>query len=152
MNVKTVTIRPLELTDLFAWIDLYSGYADFYDSPLTDDRAMRVWKWLHSSDHQSRGLVAADADGELVGLAHVREFERLLENDKGIYLEDLFVAPDSRRAGVATALLEHLKDEAREGGFGLVRWITAPDNEAAQQVYGKVADKTGWVTYDMAIG
>lgn len=152
MTVKTVTIRPLELTDLFAWIDLYAGYAEFYDSPLTDDRAMRVWTWLHSTDHQSRGLVAADDDGKLVGLAHVREFERLLENDRGIYLEDLFVAPDSRGQGVARALIDQLKQEAREGGFGVVRWITAADNETAMRLYDAVAEKTSWVTYDLSVG
>lgn len=152
MTVKTVTIRPLELTDLFAWIDLYAGYAEFYDSPLTDDRAMRVWTWLHSTDHQSRGLVAVDDDGKLVGLAHVREFERLLENDRGIYLEDLFVAPDSRGQGVARALIDQLKQEAREGGFGVVRWITAADNETAMRLYDAVAEKTSWVTYDLSVG
>jgi RimJ/RimL family protein N-acetyltransferase len=148
----TTTIRPLEQSDFFAWHELYSAYAEFYETPLTDDRAMRVWAWLHNGEHVARGIVALDDDDQLIGLAHVWEFERLLENDKGLYLEDLYVRPENRKQGVATDLINSLKEGAAENKVGVIRWITASDNETARKVYDKLAEKTDWVTYDIALG
>ncbi len=147
-----VSVRPLEQGDFFAWYELYAGYADFYETPLPDARAMRAWAWLHGTEAAHWGLVAVDDAGKLVGLAHVREFRRLLENDKGLYLEDLFVASDQRGKGVARALIDHIKSEGRDGGFGVVRWMTDKNNATARALYDKVSDKTDWVTYDISLG
>ncbi|MCU1436978.1 MAG: acetyltransferase [Naasia sp.] len=154
-NVSTTTavrVRPLEQGDFFAWYELYSGYAKFYETPLEDERAMRAWTWLHSDTSAMRGLVGVDEAGTVLALAHVREFERLLENDRGLYLEDLFVDPEHRQRGVAQAIFDHLKQEARDRGFGVIRWITAEDNATARRLYDQVAEKTQWVTYDINLG
>ena len=44
-----------------------------------------------------------------------------------------------------------LSDLGRQSqdGLSVVRWITATDNDTAQRVYDKVAEKTEWVTYDL---
>ncbi|WP_286276600.1 GNAT family N-acetyltransferase [Naasia aerilata] len=151
-NTLELTVRPLEQGDFFAWYELFAGYAEFYNTPLVDERAMRAWAWLHGDKSAVRGLVAVDASGAVLGLAHVQEFERLLENDRGLLLEDLFVAPQHRGKGVATAVINHLKDEARDRGFGVIRWITAEDNETARRLYDSVAEKTDWVTYEFKLG
>jgi len=148
-----IRVRPLEQGDFFAWYELFAGYAEFYNTPLSDERAMRAWAWLNGADSSAvRGLVAVGAEGRVLGIAHVQEFERLLENDRGLYLEDLFVAPDARNKGVATALINHLKQDARDRGFGVIRWITAEDNATARELYDAVAEKTNWVTYDLNVG
>lgn len=147
-----ITVRALEQGDFFAWYELFAGYADFYETPLVDERAMRAWAWLHGDDSAFRGLVAVDETGTMIGLAHVQEFQRLLENDRGLYLEDLFVAPAHRGNGVATAIIGHLKEEAHDRGFGVVRWITDEDNRPARRLYDSLAEKTRWVTYDLKLG
>jgi GNAT superfamily N-acetyltransferase len=147
-----IRVRPLEQGDFFAWYELFAGYAEFYNTPLSDERAMRAWAWLHGDASAVRGLVAVGDEDEVLGMAHVQEFERLLENDRGLYLEDLFVAEKHRGKGVATALINHLKQEGRDRGFGVIRWITAEDNATARRLYDEVAEKTNWVTYDFNIG
>lgn len=151
-TAKGITVRPLNQGDFFAWYALFAGYAEFYETPLPDDRAMRAWAWLTGDESAVRGLVAVDELGAVVGLAHVQQFERLLENDRGLALEDLFVDPAHRNKGVATALINHLKEEARDRGFGVIRWITAEDNATARKLYDQVAEKTRWVTYDLNLG
>jgi GNAT superfamily N-acetyltransferase len=79
----------------------------------------------------------------------VRRFSRPLAGSRGLFLDDLFVTPDARGEGAATAILETLKTRARDEGLSVVRWITAADNDAAQRVYDRVAQKTEWVTYDL---
>ena len=67
----------------------------------------------------------------------------------GLYLDDLFTAPETRGRGAASALLTDAAERARAGGASVVRWITAADNATARSVYDTHAVATPWVTYDM---
>ena len=145
----TVTVRQVRDNEFFTWLDLYAGYGDFYESPVTDEKALLVWSWISDPENELEAYFAIDDEGTPVGLAHVREFVRPLDGSKGLYLDDLFVSPDARGAGAGSALLESLRASAKERGLSVVRWITATDNETAQRLYDKVAEKTTWVTYDL---
>lgn len=145
----TVTVRRVEDNEFFSWLDLYAGYGEFYEQPLTDEKALLVWSWITDSDNELEAYFAVDGDGTPIGLAHVREFVRPLDGSRGLYLDDLFVAVDARGDGAGTAILEALRHRAREQGLSIVRWITAKDNETARRVYDRVAEKTKWVTYDL---
>ncbi|WP_210480995.1 GNAT family N-acetyltransferase [Naasia sp. SYSU D00948] len=147
-----VRIRPLEQGDFFAWYELFAGYAEFTGTALTDERTMRAWAWLHGDKASVRGLVALGEENQIIALAHVQEFERPLENDRGLYLEDLFVSPDHRNRGVATAIVNHLKQDARERGLGLIRWVTTDANENARQFSESLGERTDLVTYDLRLG
>jgi ribosomal protein S18 acetylase RimI-like enzyme len=55
-------------------------------------------------------------------------------------LNDLFVVPDARRAGVAVALMREAADFARAMGAGGMSLSTAHTNTAAQRLY----ESLGW--------
>ena len=145
----TATVRRVEDNEFFTWLDLYAGYGDFYEQPVTDEKALLVWSWISDPENELEAYFAVDEEGTPIGLAHVREFVRPLDGSKGLYLDDLFVTPDARGAGAGTALLTQLKETAKERGLTVVRWITAKDNETARRLYDAVAEKTKWVTYDL---
>jgi GNAT superfamily N-acetyltransferase len=149
----SVTIRPVKESDFFNWLELYAGYASFYETDLTDEKALLLWSWLIDGNHEETGLVAVDedADDALIGLAHFREFARPLETDRGLYLDDLFVSESSRGKGTGRALIQAVKDEAAKRDLGVVQWITAADNETAQHLYDEVGTRTPWVTYEMTV-
>ena len=144
----TIEVRPVRDGDFFAWLELYSKYAEFYETELTDQRALVLWSWLTAPEHEESGFVAVDGD-RIVGLAHVREFARPLEGDRGLFLDDLFVVEEERGSGVGAALIQKVRSLAEERGLGVVQWITAQDNSAAQSVYDSVATRTSWVTYEI---
>ena len=75
----------------------------------------------------------------------------LLADGIGIYLDDLFTAANARGTGAGTALIGRLEEIARERGAGVVRWITANDNFVGQKLYDRLASRTMWVTYDLAV-
>jgi GNAT superfamily N-acetyltransferase len=133
------------------WDALYAAYAEFYRSVQTAAMRDRVWSWLHDDDHVLEGLIALDGTGRGIGLAHFRPFARPLTAATGGFLDDLFVAPDWRGQGVADALVEAVVAEARRRGWVMVRWITANDNERARGLYDRIAEKTSWVTYQIAL-
>jgi len=145
----TTTVRRAQDNKFFTWLDLYVGYGEFYDSPVTDEKALLVWSWITDPDNELEAYFAVDEEDTPIGLAHVREFARPLDGSKGLYLDDLFVSPDARGAGAGSALLESMRDAARERGLSVVRWITAKDNETARRLYDRFAQKTKWVTYDL---
>lgn len=136
--------------DFARWRELYRGYADFYGVEQSEAMAQRVWSWLQEPGHEVQGLVVEDAAGSLIGLAHFRPFARPLSATTGCFLDDLFVDPARRGAGAADLLLHELARLAAENGWSVVRWITAENNHRARAKYDQLADRTGWVTYDMA--
>jgi GNAT superfamily N-acetyltransferase len=144
----SIEVRPVKDGDFFAWLDVYAQYAEFYDTQLTDQKALVLWSWLTAPEHEEEGYVAVDGD-RIVGLAHVREFARPLEGDRGLFVDDLFVAEDERGKGVGSALLQKARSIAEERGLGVVQWITAHDNQTAQQLYDTLAQRTSWVTYEI---
>lgn len=56
----------------------------------------------------------------------------------GLYLEDLFVRPELRGAGVGRALLLHLAKIANDRGCGRMEWSVLDWNEPAKGFYRKL--------------
>ena len=59
----------------------------------------------------------------------------------GLYLEDLFVRPETRGKGYGRALLERLAQIAQERGCGRMEWAVLDWNEPAIQFYEKLGAK-----------
>lgn len=146
--MSDLLIRPIAPHDRPAWEVLYAGYAAFYKVTQTEQMRATVWGWLQDGAHETCGMVA-QVDGRLVGLAHYRAFSRPLSATTGGFLDDLFVSPDARGSGAATALITALQDLGRTQGWSVLRWITAENNYGARALYDQMAERTGWITYDL---
>lgn len=131
------------------WERLYAGYAAFYKVDQSPEMRERVWSWI--ADGRITCLMALDAEGKPIGIAHLREFLRPLMSSLGGYLDDLFVDPDLRGAGVADDLFEAMRELGRERGWSVIRWITREDNYRARAVYDRLATRTNWTTYDLSV-
>lgn len=145
-------IVPLAARHRADWERLYAGYAEFYRVTQTPEMRATVWGWIMDPAHEVKALVAEDASGRALGLAHYRAFARPLSASTGCFLDDLFVAPETRGQRVGEALIEALAALARERGWSVVRWITADDNYRARTAYDRVATRTMWITYDRKPG
>ena len=146
---RPVNVRYVAETDRESWRSLFRGYRDFYGKVHDPAVSDRVWQWISDPAHSTRCLVA-EAEGRAVGLAHFRTFARPIDGGLGLYLDDLFTAPQARGTGAASALLLRLARIAHDEGASVVRWITAETNETARRVNDRVAAQTPWVTYDLA--
>lgn len=67
----------------------------------------------------------------------------------GIYLEDLYVKPESRGAGAGKALLKHIARIARGRGCGRFEWSVLDWNEPAIGFYRKIGAEPmdDWTVY-----
>lgn len=146
-----LTVRPLATDDEARWRELFTAYGVFYETAFTDDVLDRVWALLSTPGSGVEGLVA-EHDGVVVGFAHHRSHPDTFTGTRDRFLDDLYTDPQARGLGVGTMLIETIVGIARAAGeTGVLRWITAADNERAQRVYDRIATRTTWLTYEVRL-
>ena len=63
------------------------------------------------------------------------------------YLQDLFTVPEARGSGIGRKLIDAVNQMARAKNCFRVYWQTHESNLQAQELYDKVADKSGFIVY-----
>lgn len=93
--------------------------------------------------------LVAELDGETVGFALFFHTFSTWVARRGIWLEDLYVSPEHRRAGVGQALLAELARIAVQRGCGRLEWSALDWNQPALRFYaGLGADKLDdWIIH-----
>ena len=93
-----------------------------------------------------------EADGAPVGFAFWYYSYSTFEGSFGIYLEDIFVAPEARRAGAGKALMRRLAQRCRDEGLARLEWAVLDWNAPAIGFYDRLGAtrKTEWITRQLA--
>ena len=146
MTTTHCTIRAALPSDETVWRQLWQGYCDFYRAQLAEEVTERNWKRILDPDSQIM-CVVAEVDGHVYGFAHCVVHENTWETQAVCYLEDLFVLPSARRRGVASALIEWLRNAMRAEGWARLYWVTRADNTEARHLYDRFAQADGFVRY-----
>ena len=83
-------------------------------------------------------VMIAEYEGQSVGFAlYFQNFSTFLGRS-GIYLEDLYVRPDSRGKGIGRALLVYLAELAKKRNCGRLEWIVLDSNQPALEFYSRL--------------
>jgi GNAT superfamily N-acetyltransferase len=131
----TLTIRPAVEDDVPLVVRFIRGLAE-YEKLLHECHATeeRVRESLFGARPDAE-VVIAEVDGAPAGFAlFFHNYSTFLAR-RGLYLEDLFVLPEHRGAGVGRALLAHLARIAVERGCGRLEWWVLDWNEPAIRFY-----------------
>ncbi|MEO9901846.1 GNAT family N-acetyltransferase [Nisaea sp.] len=147
MERETPRVVPVAEPHKADWRRLYDGYAAFYKVEMTDEIAGTLWGWLNDPAHVLNCLIAEDANGKAIGLAHIRAMPRPLSGAECGFLDDLFVDPEARGQGVFEALFEAMDAMAQEKGWAMVRWLTQEFNYRGRSAYDRIATKTPFILY-----
>ncbi|UOZ09585.1 GNAT family N-acetyltransferase [Amycolatopsis sp. WQ 127309] len=127
-------ISFLTESDRAGWEVLARGKDAHFEVERADEAYERTWRRLLDDD-RTRGI-AARLDGEVVGAAHYL-FHASIWYAAKCYLADLFVAPEARRRGIATAMIDWVARDAKEQGFPGLYWNTLED-APARALYDRV--------------
>lgn len=94
-------------------------------------------------------LLAEDAGGAPVGFALTYTTYSTFQCLPGVYIEDLFVVPEARGAGVGGALLAAVAARAVDRGYGRMEWTVLDWNEPAIAFYRRLGGRPvdGWTRY-----
>jgi len=137
-NTTPFVLRPAEPRDTAAIVGLIRELAEF--EQLT--HLMRATpETLHPHLFGPRPVaeaVVAEVDGVVVAFAlFFTNFSTFLAQP-GLYLEDLYVQPAHRGAGLGRALLQHLGRLAVQRGCGRFEWSVLDWNRNAIEFYEKM--------------
>jgi GNAT superfamily N-acetyltransferase len=128
-------IRPATKADGPAILSLVEALADYEKLEPPDATARRrLLEDAFGAEPKLRFWVA-EADSVICAYAAVFFTYSSFLARPTLYLEDLFVHPDARRAGIATAMLARLKAEAQRAGCGRMEWTVLDWNTPARALY-----------------
>lgn len=145
-------ITPLTPVDHADWLALWNGYLTFYETDLDDSITAATFARLTDPDVDIHGAIARDEHGTAVGIVHWLTHSATWTTTNYCYLEDLFVAPDARGHGTGRALIEHVRDWAKQNGSAKVYWLTSESNTTARALYDRVASRSGMIHYQIMLG
>ena len=148
----SLIIRQATPQDAETWLDLVDALADYekLERPTQEARKRlqhdafgptpRIWPYL------------AELDGVPVGYAITCETYSSFLALPTLYLEDLFVLEQYRRAGVGRAFFAFLAREAVRRGCGRMEWVVLDWNQLAIDFYEKLDAQrmTNWYTYRLS--
>ena len=141
-----IEIRPVSAADHNAWLPLWQGYLDFYQTELPAETSAVTWQRFLDPGEPTHAALAW-RDGQAVGLVQwiFHRSNWLVEHS--CYLQDLFVSPDLRGSGIGRLLIEHVYAQARAAGAARVHWLTQESNQVAMRLYDRIAERPGFVQY-----
>ena len=126
-----IKIRAIENRDFPDWLPLWDGNnLGQRDEEVTSE----TWSRLIDPESKVCGLVA-EQDGALVGLVHYILHPTTGAVRDACYMQDVFVAPEVRRQGIAKKLVEHLSAIGKKEKWARMYWLAEAENENAQALY-----------------
>ena len=147
-------IRAARRGDYDQWLPLWDGYNAFYGrsgpTALATEITAMTWQRFFDAYEPVHALVA-ESDGRLLGLTHYLFHRSTTAIAPLCYLQDLFTSEAARGKGVGRALINGVYDAARMAGSPRVYWQTHETNVVAQELYDKVAERSGFIVYRKAI-
>ena len=128
-------LRNAELRDVGAIVQLIRDLAEFEQlTHLLQVTPEKLRPQLFGERPAAEALVA-ERGGEVVAFAlFFTNFSTFLAQP-GLYLEDLYVKPEHRGAGIGRALLKRLAALANERQYGRFEWSVLDWNENAIRFY-----------------
>ena len=131
----TLSIRPAERPDLALIAALIRELADYerlLDQVRLDEAVLGEYLF---GQRPMAEVVIGEVAGTAQGFALFFHNFSTFEGRPGIYLEDLFVRPEARGAGLGKALLAHLAGLAVNRGCARLEWSVLDWNEPAIGFY-----------------
>ena len=144
-----IEIRPAVQGDvplIFAFIRELAEYEKLSHEVVATEEQIRMG--LFGARAVSE-VVIASLDGTPVGFALFFPNYSTFLGRPGLYLEDLFVRPEARGAGVGRELLEYLARLTVERGWGRLEWRVLDWNEPSIAFYEKLGARplADWTVY-----
>ena len=138
----SITIRFAEQGDVATILRFVRELADYEraaDKVVATDELLRAA--LFADPPQAEALIA-EVDGAPVGMALFFHNFSTWTGWRGLYLEDLYVTPAARGAGVGKALLKRLARIATERGCARFEWSVLTWNTPAIDFYRSLGAET----------
>lgn len=135
MNIRITAFQhTADIPDIVRVLELVKQQLTFIGYAPTTENVREVID--NAMKESSRAVLWVAYDGRnAVGIAFGNVCCGLESGGDYFWLNELFVAEDSRRQGVGFLLLEAVQDWAKDRGCTYLAMVTHPKNERAQELY-----------------
>ncbi len=145
--MMTVAIRKIERHDQERWRELWDGYTRFYRREPSEAITGHTWSRIMDAASPVNAIVAERQGADVVGIAHYIVHDSTSAITPVCYLQDLFVDPDRRAAGVGRLLIDWLVAEMKAQRWSRLYWMTGENNYRARGLYDKYTPHSGFLRY-----
>lgn len=149
-----VRIRRATAADVEVLLSLVDALADYekLDRPSKSARERLIRDGFGPTPRFEAYL--AELEDRIVGYAITFETYSSFLALPTLYLEDVFVLPDARRAGVGSTFVRQLAAEAVRRGCGRMEWVVLDWNAPAIDFYERLGARRlrEWHTYRLDAG
>ena len=150
-TMSSPTVRPAVIADTATILRFVRDLA-IYENAEHEvlSTTAHVHKTMFSEGATAHGLIC-EQDGQAIGFAVYFFNYSTWQGRNGLYLEDLYVAPDARGVGAGKALLGRLAQIAVERDCGRFEWSVLDWNTPAIAFYDSLGAKpqSEWIRYRM---
>ncbi|HEV7665333.1 MAG TPA: GNAT family N-acetyltransferase [Chloroflexota bacterium] len=134
----SVAVRPLQPADIPRLLELIDGLADYEKLPRPEPAARdRLAADAFTAPPRFHALLG-DVDGQVVGYAMYFFTYSSFRAQPSLYLEDIFVLPESRGRGAGMALFGAVAAEAVRQGCGRMEWQVLSWNTPSIEFYQRL--------------
>ena len=137
------------------WYDLLRAQGELDARFAPSDDALERWRndfrsWL---ERLSRRIYVAEVDGEVRGFVTAEQWAPppVFDDRPGVFIDEIYVDPDYRRAGIGTRLVDAVKDWAEELGVHQVRAGIVARNEAGAAFWRSIGADAVSQTFAIAL-
>jgi GNAT superfamily N-acetyltransferase len=147
---NAVPIRDPHPADERQWRQLWAGYIGYYESKIPEEITAATWRRMLDPASAIHGRVAV-SNGNVAGFAIYILHEATWTLGPACYLEDLFVAPETRGQGIGRALIDDLMQLGHQRGWSKLYWHTRNGNVTARRLYDTFCLADDFVRYRISI-
>ena len=151
MKTREVEVRQATRADVDLLVPLFDAYRQFYRQAGDLERARRFL--LERLEHDQSVIFLAFDGAAAIGFTQLYPSFSSGVMARIFILNDLFVAPEARRRGAASALLQAAAQYGRRAGALRLVLSTEISNTTAQSVYERSGRKrdTVFCVYQLAL-
>lgn len=135
--------------DFDAWYVLWADYMGPGAALVHESVHQHTFSRIRHADTGLFGVLAVT--DRPVGFAHYFFHPSSYSLTDACTLEDLYVAPAARGKGVGQALIREVAARAREAQAPALNWKTRATNQTALALYERLATRTEFVSFRMAL-
>jgi aminoglycoside 3-N-acetyltransferase I len=149
----TYYYRQLSDSDVSLLQELLKVFGEAFEEPQTYQGAVPSDEYLNSLLGQRHFIVvvALDESSKVVGGLAAYELQKFEQERSEIYIYDLAVAEQHRRRGIATGLINELKDVARERGAYVIFVQADRSDDPAIKLYESLGTREDVYHFDIAL-
>lgn len=149
MSITIRQARPADAQTIYDMIYELAVYEKAPEEVVTTPEEIR--ETLFGAESQTEALIC-EVDGTAVGYAVFFTSYSTWLGRNGIYLEDLYISPDSRGNGAGKTLIRHIAQLAVQRRCGRLEWSVLDWNQPAIDFYKSIGaePQSEWVRYRLA--